>query len=136
MAWLPAGFLAVVFSLLAALLLLPRPWNWAGLALNAASLLLPLRTPPPQWASRFLRFSIAESRCCECGLALACCAAVLLVPGRKAAAWSAGVRQLTAASCRAAHRTSIAAHHVRHPTLLAASSLPIMAAPSLFQTTP
>ncbi len=66
-AWLPAGFLAVVFGLLAALLLLPRPWNWAVVALNLATVLLPLRLPPPRWAARFLRFSIAESRRCELG---------------------------------------------------------------------
>ncbi|KAI7845398.1 hypothetical protein COHA_001103 [Chlorella ohadii] len=61
-AWIPAGFLAVVFGLLAALLLLPRPWNWAVVGLNLATVLLPLQLPPPRWAARFLRFSIAESR--------------------------------------------------------------------------
>ena len=46
-AWIPAGFLAVVFGLLAALLLLPRPWNWAVVGLNLATVLLPLQLPPP-----------------------------------------------------------------------------------------
>lgn len=64
-AWIPAGFLAVVFGLLAALLFLPRPWNWAVVAFNLATVLVPLRLPPPRWATRFLRFSVAESRRCE-----------------------------------------------------------------------
>lgn len=64
-AWIPAGFLAVVFGLLAALIFLPRPWNWAVVALNLATVLVPLRLPAPRWATRFLRFSVAESRRCE-----------------------------------------------------------------------
>lgn len=71
-AWVPAGFLAVVFGLLAALLLLPRPWNWTFVALNLATVLMPLRWPPPRWAARFLRFSVAESRRCESANTASC----------------------------------------------------------------
>ena len=113
-AWLPAGFLAVVFGLLAALLLLPRPWNWAVLALNAASLLVPLRTPPPRWATRFLRFSVAESRRCECG--------PLWKGGMKAAGGPLGQgrRSRQAAGLPAAATVAAAALRRRRPASLAA----------------
>ncbi len=41
---------------------LHRPWGAAGAALLAGLLLVPLRTPPPSWARRFLELSVAEMR--------------------------------------------------------------------------
>lgn len=61
-AWLTGGLLAVVATTAVCLLNLPKPWAVATLAAFGASLLLPLRVPPPAWARRFCAFSIAELR--------------------------------------------------------------------------
>ena len=57
-AWLVALLLAVVFGTTAAALALPHPLAVAWLALEAALLAVPLGTPPPAWATRFLHFSV------------------------------------------------------------------------------
>lgn len=60
--WLIGGFLLVALAAAICTFNLHRPWGAAGAALLAALLLLPLRTPPPDWARRFLELSIAEMR--------------------------------------------------------------------------
>ncbi|KAL4448933.1 hypothetical protein ABPG77_007650 [Micractinium sp. CCAP 211/92] len=60
--WLIGGFLTVALVATACALNLHRPWGAAGAALLAGLLLVPLRTPPPSWARRFLELSVAEMR--------------------------------------------------------------------------
>ena len=58
LSWAVLGLLAVVGILLVCLLSLPAPWAVWALAAQAASLLVPLRVPPPPAVTRFLRFSV------------------------------------------------------------------------------